>query len=163
MKVAKDALAQPDAKGEYEFCQKLLIENISIIEKTEVYATGAIAGVIVFSASSSEPILANVSASIPFIIALIGFLRWIGLDSTISTINNYLVILGNNLPEGGWTGHYRKTRSRWLKRSRDVIWWILLLLSAIFFALTVFYGPFTKPTKPSPTLIPVASASLTPN
>lgn len=100
MKVASDASAQPDAKGEYEFCQKLLIENISILEKTEVYATGAIAAAFAFSISAQQPFVAYISATIPVYIAIIGYQRWQGIDSTIKTINDYLEVLGTALPHG---------------------------------------------------------------
>ena len=163
IKVAKDVLEQPDPKGEYEFCQKLLIENISILEKTEVYATGAIAAAFAFSVSAQEPFVAYISATIPIFVALIGYLRWRGLDSTIKTINDYLEILGAGLPNGGWTKYYRANRSLELRRSRKWIWSLLITLSAMFFGFMLMLGPFTKPTKPSPALIPVASARLTPN
>ena len=154
---------QPDTKSEYEFCQRLLIENISILEKTEVYATGAIAATFAFSASAQEPFVAKISATIPIYIAIIGYLRWRGLDSTIKTINDYLEVLGAHLPDGGWTKYYRANRGPELRRSRMIIWSLLITLTIMFFNFTMFLGPFTKPEKPSRTLVPSASKPLTPN
>jgi hypothetical protein len=141
-----EAPAQPDAKSDYEFCQKLLIENISIIERMEIYATGAIAATIVFSASTEGTSLAYVSSLVPILIALIGCLRWIGLSTTISTIGDYLAKYDETLANGGWTKYYRDNKKTWrktsiLKLSRHAIWVILLLVSVGFATITFCYGP----------------------
>jgi hypothetical protein len=50
---------------EYKSCRDLIKTNIEIIEKSEVYAVGAVGAIAVFSLSSSVPIVATVSAWIP--------------------------------------------------------------------------------------------------
>jgi hypothetical protein len=129
---------------EYKFCHQLLIENISILEKTEVYATGAIAASIVFSAAATNPVVAAASSFAPMLIAVVGFARFIGLDGVIGRLNNYSEIVASKLPEGGWTKFYRANKPVQLARSRWAIWVFLNLASIIFPAYVLAYGPLTK-------------------
>jgi hypothetical protein len=110
---------------EYEFCRQLIIENISVIEKTEIYAVGAVAATIAFSASQSNPLLAFLSSLLPLIISIIGFTRFFGMDKTIGRINSYLITLEEKQPNIKWTEYYRHSKPRALKLSRWWIWGIL--------------------------------------
>jgi hypothetical protein len=143
LKVANAPSEQPDTRG---------IENISIIEKTEIYATGSIAVAFAFSVSAQQPFVSYISATIPICVAIVGYLRWRGIDSTIKTINDYLEILGTDLPHGGWTKYYRAKRGPALRRSRNQIWLLLIMLSTLFFVLTIILGPFTKSEEAAPSL-----------
>lgn len=126
---------------EYKFCHQLLVENISILEKTEVYATGAVAASMVFSLAASDPSVAVGSALVPVLISGLGLIRWRGLDSVIGTLNDYLAANG---PPNGWTAYYRQNRAPFLKRSRVLIWILLNIVSAAFAILIALHGPFGK-------------------
>lgn len=135
-------MADERIEEEYKFCHALLIENISILERTETYATGAIAACFVFSLASIHTMVAVGSAWVAVLIAIVGLVRWIGLDGVIGTLNDYLEVLGKELPHGGWTAFYRQHRSKYLKRSRWVIWILLISVSLIFAAFIAWNGPF---------------------
>ncbi len=129
---------------EYRFCHELLIENISILERTEVYATGAIAASMVFSVAASNPVVAAASACVPALVGLVGLARFVGLDGVIGRLNNYFEKVGSALPEGGWTKFYRADKPVQLARSRWTIWIFLNAVSLIFAIYMLSYGPLTK-------------------
>ena len=134
---------------EYKFCHQLLIENISILEKTEVYATGAIAASMAFSVSASNPVVSTASAWIPALIGLVGLARFVGLDGVIGRLNDYLEVVGKDLPQKGWTKFYRDRKPVQLKRSRWAIWIFLNAVSLGFGSYMMLHGPLTK-EEPSP-------------
>src|SRR6266481_5258942 len=93
---------------EYKSCRDLIAKNIDIIEKTEVYAVGASAAIIVFSLSATIRTVGVVSAWLPLVIAVLGFVRFLGLDDTIDKINNHLINLEGKYDSINWTTFYRQ-------------------------------------------------------
>lgn len=131
---------------EYKSCRDLIKTNIEIIEKSEVYAVGAVGAIVVFSISSSVEMVAKVSAWIPSIIAGLGLVRFYGVDSTIDKINSYLVTIETTYPEIQWTTFYRTHNKRKvLKGTRYAIWIVLLGLGIGLGGLTAYKGPFGTP------------------
>jgi hypothetical protein len=121
----------------------LISKNIDIIEKTEVYAVGAAGATAVFSSSATQQIVAIVSAWLPFVISLLGLVRFIGIDRTIHKINNYLVTLETKYPKLNWTTFYRASnKSKVLKKTRYGFWIVLGLFGLAFGILTTMKGPF---------------------
>jgi hypothetical protein len=131
---------------EYKSCRDLIQTNIEIIEKSEVYAVGAVGAIAVFSLSSSVEMVAKVTSWIPLIIACLGIVRFYGVDSTIDKINNYLVTVEASHPEINWTTFYREHNKRKiLKSTRYAIWIILIGLGIGLGVLTLCKGPFGPP------------------
>lgn len=131
---------------EYKSCRELIKTNIEIIEKSEIYAVGAVGAIAVFSISSSIEVVAKVSAWIPLAIALLGLVRFIGVDSTIDKINNYLVQVETQHPKLQWTSFYRASnKHKLLKKTRYAIWVVLIILGVILGAVTNCRGPFGPP------------------
>ncbi|WP_375411070.1 hypothetical protein [uncultured Bradyrhizobium sp.] len=134
---------------EYKSCRDLISKNIDIIEKTEVYAVGAAGATAVFSFSATQQIVATVSAWLPFVIALLGFVRFLGIDSTINKINTYLVALETKYPKLNWTTFYRASnKSKTLKKTRYGFWIVLGLLGFAFGIFMTMKGPFGIPPSP---------------
>jgi len=129
---------------EYKLCRGLIVENIQIIEKTEVYAVGAAAATMAFCATQSGRLLVSLACWLPLIISLLGAVRFWGVDVTIGRINDYLERMEVAHPELGWTTFYRLSRPRALKSSRLIFWAILIGVSLIFAAVTVTHGPYAK-------------------
>jgi hypothetical protein len=97
----------------------------------------------VFSLSSSVSVVAKVSAWLPLLIAILGIVRFYGIDSTIDSINNYLVKIETEHPKIQWTTFYRANNKRKvLKKTRYAIWIALTALSVPLGTLTTCKGPF---------------------
>jgi hypothetical protein len=62
----------------------------------------------------------------------------------IGRLNNYLEIVGKDLPEGGWTKFYRANKPVQLSRSRWAIWVFLNAVAVIFAAYVWSHGPLVK-------------------
>jgi hypothetical protein len=165
---------------EYKSCRELILKNIDIMEKNEVYATRACAALFVFSLQSADHIVSVATAWLPVIITVLGFLRFYGLDDVIDKINGHLVELETKHPPQNWTKYYRANNSsKVLKRTRQDFWLALFattLAGAIY--LTVRCPPLIIQTEtlpeqslsrprhspsvgcPSPYSIPVVSTAL---
>jgi hypothetical protein len=128
---------------EYKSCRDLIAKNIDIIEKTEFYAVGSSAAVAVFSISQTERLICLTASYLPLAIAILGLLRFLGIDSTIRKINNYLIDVEKRYKSQiGWTHSYRAQNTfKSLKYSRYAIWIILLGLSVIFIHIA-YLKPF---------------------
>ena len=117
---------------EYKSCRELILKNIDIMEKTEVYATGACAAIFVFSLQSSDRIVSVVTAWLPIIITILGILRFYGLDDVIDKINGHLIELERAHPPLNWTTYYRANNSsKALKKTRYGFWAALLAATLI--------------------------------
>jgi hypothetical protein len=128
---------------EYKSCRDLIGKNIDIIEKTEVYAAGAAGAVALFSLSATQWIVAATSSWLPFVISILGVLRFMGIDGTIDKINNYLVSVEKRYPKLNWTSSYREQNQyKVLKKSRYGFWVILALFGLALGILTTCNGPF---------------------
>ena len=68
---------------EYKSCRDLILKNIDIMEKNEIYATGACAAIFVFSLQTSDHLVSKITARVPLLIAALGWLRFYGLDDVI--------------------------------------------------------------------------------
>lgn len=113
---------------EYKSCRELILKNIDIMEKTEVYATGACAAIFVFSLQSSDHIVSVITAWLPVFITMLGFLRFYGLDDVIDKINGHLVELETRNPPLNWTKYYRAhNTSKVLKKTRYSFWFALFV------------------------------------
>jgi hypothetical protein len=131
--MADDDIAEQLLIEEYKSCRELIAKNIDIIEKTEVGAVAACAAIFVFSLSASTRAVAIVSAWLPLVIAILGFLRFYGLDDTIDKINSRFVELEKIYKLIHWTTFYReKNKKKVLKRTRYAIWFVLMLVSLGF-------------------------------
>jgi hypothetical protein len=109
---------------------------------------GAVGAIAVFSLSSSVAIVATVSAWIPLAVALLGIVRFYGIDSTIDSINNYLMSIETSHPKIQWTTFYREhNKNKILKKTRYAIWVALIVLGIVLGALTTCRGPFGVATK----------------
>jgi hypothetical protein len=141
---------------EYKSCRDLIAKNIDIMEKTEVYAVGASAAIIVFSLSATVRAVGVVSAWLPLVIAILGFVRFLGLDDTIDKINNHLIELERKYASINWTTFYREhNKKKVLKKTRYGIWFALMIVSLVF----AFYMTFEAPVSGLPGT-PKASAKL---
>jgi hypothetical protein len=127
---------------EYKSCRDLIARNIDIIERTEVYAVGAAAASATFSLAATDSLLSDATCWIPLAISLLGLIRYIGIDSTIHKINNYLEEVERKYPLLGWTRSYRK-QNKWkiLKATRYVIWGVSVAASIGFAGYTLVVRP----------------------
>ena len=145
---------------EYKSCRDLIGKNIDIIEKTEIYAVGASAGLFVFSLSSTVKTVAVASAWLPLLIAALGIVRFWGLDDTIDKINNYLVTLEKKYSSINWTTFYRAhNKKKVLKMTRYGIWIFLMIVSIGFGTYMSCNAPLSTP--PNSTTGAPASAQTT--
>src|SRR5271170_2257343 len=75
---------------EYKSCRELILKNIDIMEKNEVYATGACAAIFVFSLQTSDHLVSKITAWLPLLIAALGWLStwnfWIFSDEACSAL-----------------------------------------------------------------------------
>lgn len=132
---------------EYRSCRDLIAKNIDIIEKTEVYAVGASAAIFVFSLSSTTKTIAVASAWLPLVIALLGFLRFRGIDDTIDKINNYLMKIEKKVETINWTTFYRENnKKKELKKTRYAFWIVLMLVSLGFGGYMSCNAPLSPPS-----------------
>lgn len=148
---------------EYKACRDLIKTNIDIIEKSEVYAVGAAAAAAVYCLSSTTELVQKAACWLPLVIAIAGAARFIGIDSTISKINNHLVSIEKRYPEIGWTGSYR-TQNKWkvLKLSRYAIW-LILAGCGVGFGLYVWRNaPLSLPPAVATTPASLATATVAP-
>lgn len=122
---------------EYKSCRELIGRNIEIIEKNEVFVVGACGAVFIYSLSASSHQVATLTSWLPVIISILGYIRYYGLDKTISFINDYLMALERGYPSLGWTGFYRfKNQDRILKRTRQLFWIVLFVICVVFTVVT---------------------------
>ena len=129
---------------EYKSCRELIAKNIDIIEKTEVYAVGASAAIFVFSLSATVRAVAIAAAWLPLVIAILGVVRFYGLDDTIDKINNHLVVLEKKYHAINWTTFYREhNKKKVLKKTRYGIWIMLIIVSLLFGAYMSFEAPLS--------------------
>ena len=91
---------------EYKSCRDLILKNIDIMQKNEVYATGACAAIFVFSLQAQDHVVAVVAAWLPPVITLLGWLRSYGLDDVIDKINGHLIELEAAYPPLKWTTYF---------------------------------------------------------
>lgn len=118
---------------EYKSCRELIAKNIDIIERTEVYAVGACAAIFVFSLSATVKGVAIASAWLPVVIAVLGLVRFWGLDDTIDKINSYFITIENRFETIKWTTYYReKNKKKLLKKTRYGFWFVLIVVSVVF-------------------------------
>lgn len=118
---------------EYKSCRELIAKNIDIIERTEVYAVAAAAALFVFSLSATNKTIAVVSAWMPLVVAILGLMRFRGIDDTIDKINSYFIKLEGRYATIGWTTFYReKNKKKELKRTRYGIWFDMIAVSIVF-------------------------------
>jgi hypothetical protein len=130
---------------EYKSCRDLIIKNIDIIEKTEVYAVGASAAIFVFSLSATARTVGVLSAWLPLVIAILGFMRFLGLDDTIDKINNHLVNLEKKHKSINWTTFYREhNKKKFLKKTRYSIWFLLMIVSTGFGVYMTLEAPISS-------------------
>jgi hypothetical protein len=147
---------------EYKSCRELIKLNIDIIEKSEIYAIGAVAATSVYCLTLTSELVQRAACCVPFFISIAGSFRFYGIDSTIEKINNYLEIVESKYLYIGWTKSYRaQNRKRTLKWSRYAIW-IILVLYSILFGVYVFYNapliPSAQATVASQASSPPATA-----
>jgi hypothetical protein len=116
---------------EYKSCRELILKNIDIMEKNEVYATGACAAIFVFSLQSSDHIVSVVTAWLPVIITILGFLRFYGLDDVIDKINGHLVELETGHPPLNWTKYYRTNNSAKVLGKTRYGFWLALFATTL--------------------------------
>jgi hypothetical protein len=101
--MAGDDIAERLLIEEYKSCRELIAKNIDIMEKTEIYAVGASAAIMLFSLSATVRTVGIVSAWLPAVIAFLGFARFIGIDDVIDKINDYIQTLETGNPSINWT------------------------------------------------------------
>jgi hypothetical protein len=122
---------------EYKSCRELILKNIDIMEKNEVFVTGACAAIFVFSLQSSDHVVATITSWLPPVITALGWLRFYGLDNVIDKINGRLIEIESAHPPLHWTTYYRAhNKPKILKRTRHALW-IVLGLSTYAGALYV--------------------------
>lgn len=127
---------------EYKNCRELIKINIEIIEKNEIYATGAAAAVAVFCISSTNKTVVQFSCWLPLIIAMLGAIRFYGVDIAIRQLNNYIVEIEGRYRQLGWTTSYRKqNRYKILKFTRLLYWLVLCSCSGAFALYLFLSGP----------------------
>lgn len=148
---------------EYKSCRDLIKTNIDIIEKSEVYAVGAAAAAAVYCLSSTTELVQKAACWLPLVIAIIGGLRFVGIDATISKINNYLVSIEKMYPEIGWTRSYR-LQNEWkvLKLSRYSIWLILADCGMSFGLYVWRNAPLSPAATPAAAPAPLVSSPVPP-
>ena len=133
--IFRRAAAVEDARNnllieEYKSCRDLIKTNIDIMEKLEVYSIGAIAAVTTFALSKDNSTVEGVAIWLPLVITVAGFIRFLGVDSTIGKINDYLKGIEGSYGSLGWTSFYRRSaRVKMLKFSRYLVWAILFAFS----------------------------------
>ena len=150
---------------EYKSCRELIAKNIDIMEKTEVYAVAASAALFVFSLSATVKTVAIASAWLPLIIAILGFMRFYGLDDTIDKINSYFIELEKKFGSIRWTTFYReKNKKKVLKKTRYSIWIVLLIVGFGFGIYMSCNAPLSAPSVGAATqLQPTAPLAKKPN
>ena len=157
MAAADKLLGETLLVEEYKACRDLIKTNIDIIEKSEVYAIGAASAAAVYCLSATMELVQRAACWLPLVIAIAGALRFLGIDSTIGKLNNYLVSIEKRYPEIGWTGSYRD-QNNWkvLKFSRYAIW-LTLVGCGLGFGLYVWRNaPMSSPAavvSTSPSLV----------
>lgn len=104
---------------EYKSCRDLLAKNIEIMEKSEIYAIGAVAASAVYCLSSKNPTVVVLSSWLPFSISFLGLIRFLGLNSIIGTLNDYFEFIeARRENKIVWTTYYRDNRKPVLAVSR---------------------------------------------
>jgi hypothetical protein len=116
---------------EYKYCRALILKDIDIMEKNEIYVTGACAVIFVFSLQAPDHIVSVVAAWLPPFIACLGWLRFSGLDGSIDEINGYLAKLEASHPALNWTTYYLANDKRALRRTRQVLWAALTFFTLV--------------------------------
>jgi hypothetical protein len=135
---------------EYKSCRDLIGKNIDIIEKTEVYALGAIACIFVFSLSSTERIVSVAAAWLPMVISFLGLVRFIGLDNTIDKINLYLISVEQKYGSINWTTFHKAANTKKvLKKTRYCFWITLPIVSFPFGLYMTCNAPLSTKTPAS--------------
>ncbi|RVD58878.1 hypothetical protein EN866_19440 [Mesorhizobium sp. M2D.F.Ca.ET.223.01.1.1] len=143
---------------EYKSCRELIGRNIDIIEKSEVYAIGACAAIFVFVLGVSDPLLYRIAAWLPLVVSILGLIRYIGIDSTIHKINDYLEKVEAEYTCIGWTTFYRAANTdKILKKSRYSFWGGLILVSLVGGALNQYVKPDAHPGKVDAVTMPSAA------
>lgn len=108
---------------EYKSCRELILKNIEIMEKNEIYAIGACAALFVFSLQTPDHLVSVVTGWLPLIIVILGWLRFFSLDYVIKRINGYLVEVERDNPPLRWTTYYRaNNQPKVLKWARNLLW-----------------------------------------
>jgi hypothetical protein len=126
---------------EYKSCRDLLKTNIDIMEKSEIFVVGAAAAAAAFCLSSKNETVVLLSSYLPLALSVLGLIRFLGLNSVIGTINNYIEGVEKNHKAINWTTYYRNKRGRMLFLSRWAFW-ILLVGGSLAFAYFVYrMGP----------------------
>jgi hypothetical protein len=124
---------------EYKSCRELILKNIDIMERNELYAAGASATLFVYSLQSLDHLVSVITAWLPVIVAVLGFLRFFGLDDVIDKINGHLVEVETAHPPLNWTTYFRAHNPcRLLKRTRQLFWFILFaatLVGAVYLSV----------------------------
>jgi hypothetical protein len=77
-----------------------------------------------------------------FLIALLGFFRFLALDKTIGVLNDYIQKTEQSSDKIGWTAFYRDKRTVWMACSRWFVWSVLLFLTCFFAGVVLCKGPF---------------------
>ncbi len=116
-----DDLAEKLGVEEYKSCRDLISKNIDIVEKTEVYAIGAAAASAAFCLTHlKDTVVRDASAILPLAVSVVGLLRYVGVDRTISKINRYLRLVElRHKRHIGWSRYYKRVNKiKWLKGSR---------------------------------------------
>lgn len=127
---------------EYKVCKQQILENIKAMDQLEIYSVGAIAGVFVFALSQSDKNIVVLAVMLACLIALLGFLRFWALDSTIGVLNDYVQGLEKQIEKIGWTTFYREKRTTFMSWSRWIVWCVLLFLTFSFQLIVLCKGPF---------------------
>lgn len=153
--MAEESVSDKLAVEEYKACRDLIVKNIEIMEKNEVYALGAAAALFVFSISASDRKVALASAFTPVLVSALGALRFYGLDKTIDLTNAYLIDLEGRHRSINWATFYKienRKRGKSLKKSR--VWlWIAFNVVCILFAIAMwFLAPPARMAPANPTV-----------
>jgi hypothetical protein len=116
---------------EYKYCRALILKDIDIIEKNEVYVTGACAAIFVFSLQAPDHIVSVIAAWLTVGIACLGCLRFRGLNGSIDEINGYLAELEASRPPLHWTRYYLANDKKALRRTRQELWAALIIATFV--------------------------------
>lgn len=123
-------------REEYVQCWGLLLENIRAIERNELYSIGAIAGVMAFSISLKNPMLAMASSAITLFISYLGRMRYFGFGVTAGALNEYILSVEGSADRVGWVGFQRSREvGKRLRDMRFFLWKVIILVSWTFVAL----------------------------
>lgn len=127
---------------EYKSCRGLIIKNIEIMEKFEIYSVFAIAISLAFSISISHKKYKfyDISTIIPIFISVFGFIKYISLDKAIGIYNKYLINTEQQVVTIDLSSFFKNQNNKNFINLRFVhcVFWILLIVGTTFCSILLW-------------------------